>query len=167
MAAFSRVRANVDIDATPDEVWEHIADVRTHVDWMRDATEIRMLSDQLEGVGTRFECDTKIGPLKLTDLMEIIDWRPGVAMGVRHEGVVTGAGLFILTPIDLDRRTRFSWTEELRFPWWLAGPFGATIGGRTVLATVWSRNLRDLKRQIEGGPPDADDVEPETADQPA
>jgi Polyketide cyclase / dehydrase and lipid transport len=148
-AAMARVRCEIEIDALPDEVWAHVADIERHTDWMRDAHEIRMLTEQTSGVGTRYECDTKIGPLKLTDVMEIIDWRPAVAMGVRHEGVVTGAGLFTLTPIDLDRRTRFAWTEELRFPWWLAGPFGATVGGHTVLSAIWNRNLRDLKAQIE------------------
>ena len=148
-AAMARVRCEIEIDALPDEVWAHIADIERHTDWMRDAHEIRMLTEQTSGVGTRYECDTRIGPLKLTDVMEIIDWRPAVAMGVRHEGVVTGAGLFTLTPIDLDRRTRFAWTEELRFPWWLAGPFGATVGGHTVLSAIWNRNLRDLKAQIE------------------
>ena len=148
-AAMARVRCEIEIDALPDEVWAHVADIERHTDWMRDAHEIRMLSEQTSGVGTRYECDTRIGPLKLTDVMEIIDWRPAVAMGVRHEGVVTGAGLFTLTPIDLDRRTRFAWTEELRFPWWLAGPFGATVGGHTVLSVIWNRNLRDLKAQIE------------------
>ena len=148
-AAMARVRCEIEIDALPDEVWAHVADIERHTDWMRDAHEIRMLTEQTSGVGTRYECDTKIGPLKLTDVMEIIDWRPAVALGVRHEGVVTGAGLFTLTPIDLDRRTRFAWTEELRFPWWLAGPFGATVGGHTVLSAIWNRNLRDLKAQIE------------------
>ena len=42
------------------------------------------------GVGTRFECDTKIGPITLTDVMEITEWKPGKAMGVRHTGLITG-----------------------------------------------------------------------------
>ena len=55
------------------------------------------------------------------------------AMGVRHVGVVTGTGRFTLTPIDLGRRTRFTWDESLTFPWWLGGPLGALVGGRLVL----------------------------------
>ena len=62
-------------------------------------------------------------------------------MGVRHVGVVTGTGRFTLTPIDLDRRTRFTWAEELLFPWWLGGPIGASIGGRLVMRRIWKRNL--------------------------
>jgi hypothetical protein len=70
-------------------------------------------------------------------------------MGVRHAGVVTGIGAFELTPIDLDRRTRFTWTEELRFPWYLGGRLGELIGGRWVLAWIWRRNLRALSRLVE------------------
>jgi hypothetical protein len=81
--------------------------------------------------------------------MEITEWVPGKAMGVRHEGVVTGTGQFTLEPIDLDRRTRFTWSEELFFPWWLGGPIGAFIGGKLVMKAIWRRNLRDLRRLVE------------------
>jgi hypothetical protein len=145
----ARVHVSVEIDANAAQVWSYVEPVELHVDWMSDAVAIRFLSEQHRGVGTRFECDTKIGPLKLTDIMEITDWVPEHTMGVQHEGVVTGAGVFTLTAIDLGRRTRFSWTEELRFPWWLAGPIGASIGGKTVLTLMWNRNLKALKEQIE------------------
>ena len=147
----ARVHVSIDIDAAPEQVWAHIEPIERHVDWMSDAVAIRFLTDQHRGVGTRFECDTKVGPLKLTDVMEITDWVPSHSMGVLHSGVVTGAGMFTLTPIDLGRRTRFAWTEELRFPWWLAGPIGATIGGRTILSLMWNRNLTTLRDQIEAG----------------
>ena len=59
-------------------------------------------------------------------------------------------GAFTLTPIDLGRRTRFIWAETLVFPWWLGGPVGAFIGGKVVLRSIWKRNLRNLKRLVEG-----------------
>ena len=52
---------------------------------MADAEVIRFLTEQTAGVGTRFECVTKVGPIRLTDEMEITEWEPGRAMGVRHE----------------------------------------------------------------------------------
>ena len=69
-------------------------------------------------------------------------------MGVRHSGIVTGAGVFTLEPIDLGRRTRFTWEEDLRFPWYVGGPIAGLIGGKAVLRRIWRRNLRALDRQI-------------------
>jgi hypothetical protein len=165
----SRIRVSTVIDATPAEVWDSISDISTHVLWMHDARAIRFTSHRQSGVGTTFDCDTRIGPLRLTDAMEITSWRPRRRMGVRHVGVVTGRGAFTLKPSRrigrADRRrgrgqrrrhrrrgpaTRFTWKESLRFPWWLGGPFGALIGG-AVLRLVWRRNLRTLRRLIEAG----------------
>jgi uncharacterized protein YndB with AHSA1/START domain len=143
---------SIEIDASPATVWEVVEPVERHVDWMHDAVAIRFQSEQTRGVGTRFLCDTKVGPIKLVDQMEITEWEPGEVMGVRHTGIVTGSGRFTLTSLDLDRRTRFTWAEELTFPWYLGGPIGAFIGGKVVLAAIWRRNLRNLKRIVERAP---------------
>jgi Polyketide cyclase / dehydrase and lipid transport len=145
----SRLRVAIDISATPAQVWDVVEPVEDHVEWMHDAVAIRFQTDQRRGVGTAFLCDTKVGPFELVDSMQITEWEPGVAMGVRHVGVVTGTGRFMLTPIDLGRRTRFSWEESLIFPWWLGGPLGAAAGGRVVLRTIWKRNLQELKSVVE------------------
>lgn len=145
----AHISVSIEIDATPERVWEVVEPVERHVDWMHDAVAIRFETDQTRGVGTRFLCDTKVGPIELVDKMEITEWRPGEAMGVRHTGMVTGTGMFTLTPIDLGRRTRFTWAEELIFPWWLGGPIGAWIGGKLVMGAIWRRNLRGLARIVE------------------
>jgi hypothetical protein len=98
-------------------------------------------------VGTTFDCDTKVGPLRLVDQMEITKWRPRKAMGVRHVGLVKGSGVFTLKGIR-GGRTRFIWKERLRFPWWMGGPFGGLVGG-PILRLIWKRNLRNLKRLVE------------------
>ena len=139
MAAIS---VSVDLDAPPRAVWADVADLASHVEWMADAEEIRFTSERTSGLGTTFDCDTRIGPIRLTDKMAITEWEPERAMGVRHEGVVVGEGRFTLEPLDGDR-TRFRWTEELRYPWWLGGPIGASVS-RPVLRAVWRRNLRRL-----------------------
>ena len=143
------ITVSVEIDATTERVWEVVEPVERHVDWMADAVAIRFTGEQTRGIGTAFECDTKVGPITLVDKMEITDWVPRERMGVRHNGVVTGTGHFSLEPIDLDRRTRFTWTEELVFPWWLGGPIGALVGGRVVMGAIWRRNLRALAKIVE------------------
>lgn len=145
----ARISVSIEIDATPERVWQIVEPVERHVDWMHDAVAIRFVTDQTRGVGTEFLCDTKVGPIRLVDRMEITEWQAGETMGVRHTGVVTGTGRFTLTPIDLGRRTRFTWAEELVFPWWLGGPIGAFVGGKIVMQAIWRRNLRELARLVE------------------
>ena len=72
--------------------------------------------------------------------MEITEWRTGRSMGVRHTGLVTGTGRFTLRRVDARGApaTRFTWSERLRFPWWLGGPVGGVVGGR-VMKVVWRR----------------------------
>ncbi|HEU4841074.1 MAG TPA: SRPBCC family protein [Ilumatobacteraceae bacterium] len=145
----TRIRITADYDATPDAVWRAVEHVDSHVDWMADAETIRFLTAQTAGVGTSFECVTRIGPVRLTDRMEITEWEPGRAMGVRHQGVVTGVGRFTIEPLDDGRRSRFAWEEELRFPWWLGGPLGSAVGGPVVLRRIWQGNLRRLRPLVE------------------
>ncbi len=145
----AEISVSVELDATPERVWEVVEPVERHVDWMADAVAIRFTTDQTRGVGTLFECDTKVGPIRLTDHMEITEWVPGRAMGVRHTGIVTGSGVFTLEGIDLDRRTRFTWTEDLRFPWYLGGRLGELVGAKVVMGAIWRRNLKRLKAIVE------------------
>jgi hypothetical protein len=69
-------------------------------------------------------------------------------MGVTHSGVVSGSGVFTLEPIDIGRRTRFTWSEDLRFAWYLGGSIAGLIGGQAVLRRIWRRNLRALERIV-------------------
>ncbi len=145
----ARVEVEVEIDATVAEVWAVVEPIERHVEWMHDAVAIRFEGERTRGVGTRFLCDTRVGPIRLVDRMEITEWQPESVMGVRHAGVVTGSGRFTLAPLDLGRRTRFRWDEQLVFPWWMGGVLGAVIGGRLVLRPIWRRNLNELRRLVE------------------
>lgn len=138
-----RIKVSTVIDASPATVWADLRTIASHVEWMDDAVAIRFTSDRREGVGTAFDCDTRVGPLRLTDRIVVTAWDPGRAMGIRHVGVVTGEGQFTLRRHGR-RRTRFTWTERLTFPWWLGGPAGALVGGQVVLRRVWRHNLANL-----------------------
>ena len=145
------VTVSTDINRSPAEVWADVRNIDSHVDWMADAVEIRFLSEHREGPGTEFECDTKVGPIKLTDVMTITSWVDEQEMGVRHVGVVTGEGVFTLTPLADGTRTRFTWHEALDFPWWLGGPVGERVA-QPILSTIWKRNLTRLKSRLETAP---------------
>ncbi len=144
-----RIRVSTTIDAPPDVVWDAIEDIERHVDWMDDAVAIRLTSKRRSGIGTTFDCDTRVGPIRLTDRFEITEWKPGKVMGIHHLGVVTGTGRFLLKRAR-GGRTRFTWDETLSFPWWLGGRL-AGLPGRPVLRRVFGRDVRNLKALVETG----------------
>jgi hypothetical protein len=141
-----KVRVSEAIPAERRRVWSELARIEDHVAWMMDATEIRFLGATRSGVGTRFECDTKVGPIRLTDVMEITEWEDSEAIGVRHDGVVSGSGRFILTEAA-GPATMVGWEEQLSFPWWLGSTVGELLA-KPVFTAMWRRNLRRLGRRI-------------------
>jgi carbon monoxide dehydrogenase subunit G len=143
-----KLRVGVTIAAPPADVWTAVEPIERHVDWMADAQTITFAGQQTRGVGTTFDCLTAIGPFRLVDRMVVTQWEPNHTIGIEHRGLVTGRGRFTLRRKPRGR-TRFTWTEQLRFPWWMGGPVGALVSA-PVLRVVWRRNLRRLKTQIEG-----------------
>ncbi len=137
------ITVETELAAEVTEVWEDVCDIASHVEWMHDAQAIVFTSDHTQGLGTTFDCLTKVGPIRLTDRMEITEWTHGEAIGVRHVGLVTGKGRFTLTATG-ENTTRFAWAETLHFPWWLGGRIGAWLG-RPILRRVWRRNLQLLR----------------------
>ena len=138
------IRVSTVVPAAPATVWEDLRHIDRHIEWMNDAVAIRFQTDRTEGVGARFECTTRIGPMRLIDRMEVTEWRDGEVMGIRHRGAVSGTGQFRLTACpgpDGSVHSTFEWTETLRFPWWMAGQLGAALA-RPVLRALWDRNLR-------------------------
>ena len=144
------IRVCTTIARPPAELWTVLEPIEQHVEWMADAERITFVSEQTRGIGTTFECLTRIGPLHTTDVMRVNEWEPGSSMGIVHEGAVTGAGRFTLTAVE-PGSTLFCWTETLRFPWWMGARVGELVG-RPVLRLVWSRNLRRLRALVEATP---------------
>jgi uncharacterized protein YndB with AHSA1/START domain len=144
----SKIRVSTLIRAPRPVVWHAVRDVASHVRWMHDADRIRITSPRATGVGTTFVCDTRVGPFRLSDAMEVIEWRERRSMGIRHTGLVRGVGRFTLR--TRPGGTLFTWEERLRFPSWMGGRLGAIVA-KPVLRRIWKRNLATLKRMVESG----------------
>jgi uncharacterized protein YndB with AHSA1/START domain len=142
-----KIRVGITIDAPPARVWRAVEPIERHVDWMADAVAIRFRGSRTRGVGTAFDCETKVGPFRTVDQMTVTEWQPERAMGIEHRGVFTGRGRFTLRR-RRGGRTRFTWTEQLTFPLWMGGPLGA-FAAKPVLRAIWRRNLRRLKAHVE------------------
>lgn len=132
------VSVSVVIDAPLDLVWQEVADLGSHPEWMADADSIRFADEQRRGVGTTMQVATRLGPLRASDWLVVTAWEEKRLIEVAHVGTVGGWGRFRLDP--LAGGVRFTWTEELRFPLWLVGPVTAFVA-QWILAVVWRRNL--------------------------
>ena len=146
-----RIHVCIEIHRTPAEVWADVEDIASHVSWMADAESITFVGDQRSGVGTAFDCATRVGPFRLNDRMTITAWEPEHTMGVDHRGLVTGTGAFAMTAVPSGGGgtcTQFCWEEVLTFPWWMGGPIGGFFA-KPMLMFVWKRNLTRLKDRVE------------------
>ena len=137
-----RIRVGIDIDAPVAAVWSYVSDIPSHVEWMADARSITFTSP------STFDCLTVVGPFRMVDRMEIVEWEEGAVIGIRHVGLVRGEGRFTLGP-SASGGTTFEWDEQLRFPWWLGGVVGAWLA-RPVLRRIWRRNLAALASRCAG-----------------
>ena len=138
---------SIDIEAPLERVWAEAIDYASHAEWMRDAHSIRFEGEQRQGAGTVLLIETRVGPLRTVDRFEITGVEPMRRVTGRHLGLFTGEGQFEMAGIG-PGRTRFSWRERIRFPWYFGGPVGAWLG-KLVLARVWRSNLAALKTRIE------------------
>lgn len=134
-----RLLVDTTIEAPIAEIWEDLAVIERHVEWMNDAVAIRFTSERRQGIGTAFVCDTKVGPLRLTDHMSITGWDEQHRIAVKHTGLVTGSGEFRLKALS-EASCQFEWDEQLSFPWWMGGRLTEVIGC-VVLRQIWKRNL--------------------------
>jgi carbon monoxide dehydrogenase subunit G len=126
-------------------VWDELADLGSHSEWMRDAGSIEFVGGQTTGVGTRMRVPTRVGPFRTTDMMTVVEWEEGRSIAVEHLGAVSGLGRFEIRASG--HGTELTWSETLRFPWWLGGRLGAFLA-RPILRQVWRGNLERFRRRL-------------------
>ncbi len=141
----ARIAVSRTMAAPTDRVWTAMADLGSHVEWMKDARSIVFTGEQRTGVGTRMQVETRFGPLRTLDIMEVTGWEEGESIEVSHRGLIKGRGTLRAAP--LDQETLVTWEEELEFPWWLGGAITAWLA-RPVLAAVWRGNLKRLEESL-------------------
>ena len=115
-----RIETSIIINKPLDTVWQEVKVMENHVNWMEDAVKIDILSENNSGIDTKMNVLTKVGPIKLTDIITVTEWKEKESIGVIHEGIVTGEGIFYLTALN-ESQTEFRWEETLKFPIYLGG----------------------------------------------
>jgi hypothetical protein len=142
----ARIDLSIFLAAPTQRVWAELADLGSHPEWMDDAATVTFIGEQRVGIGTRMVAATRVGPLRASDAMDVVEWVEGRVIGVEHVGSVKGTGRFEIEPVE--GGTDMAWTESLRFPWWLGGRLGEWVA-QPILTRIWTGSLQRLKRRVE------------------
>jgi uncharacterized protein YndB with AHSA1/START domain len=122
-------------------LWDALADLEGHREWMTDVRMLRFLTEQRSGVGTRYEII--VGPLRVRDHIEVIAWDRPSELAITHRiGPARGEGRLLLA-VD-GSGTRLEWQARFEVPRWAGGRLTERLG---VPATrrLLTRNLGSLR----------------------
>lgn len=137
---------SVQIPAPIGAVWDDLARIETHAEWMTDAVAIEFLGEERQGVGTRIRVPTRVGPLTTVDYMTFTAWEPPNRMAIAHEGKFTGTGELALRATM--RGTVLTWREEVHFPPLFGGPAGEWAAA-PILRRIWRANLNRFAHRFD------------------
>ena len=126
----------------PEVVWDLLTDWEHQDDWMLEASDFVVMSEQRAGVGVEAEATIRIGGITTRDKVRVVEWEPARHLAIEHYGWVSGVGHIYLTPLGEDR-THVFWREELYPPVGLLGAIGMTAL-RPVMGRLFRRDLRVL-----------------------
>jgi hypothetical protein len=144
-----RVEAEAILPGTPERAWSVLTDWERQPEWMRDADSVRVLTPSREGVEVRIAVKTRVlGMPLLTEILEVVEWRPPGFLAVRHTGFVRGIGEWRL---DRDvSGTRYRWIEDLSLPVPVIGEL-ALLLYRPFMRRLMRLAVDDLRRSLVAG----------------
>ena len=137
------VTVGENFDLGPARLWDALADLEAHREWMTDVRALRFVTAQRSGVGTGYVIDVGIGPVPVRDHIEVIAWdRPDELAITHHIGPARGEGRFLLAATE--NGTRLEWRTRFELPRWAGGSVTERLG-RGPTRRRLTRNLASLR----------------------
>ena len=125
-------------------LWDALADLESHREWMTDVRELRFLTERRSGEGTRYKIT--VGPLRMRDHIEVITWDRPRELAITHRiGPARGEGRFLLA-VD-GAGTRLEWRARFEIPSWAGGRLSERLGVPPTHRLL-TRNLGSLRRWL-------------------
>jgi uncharacterized membrane protein len=140
------VSDRITVHATPDEVWDVIADFEAYPQWQPDVKEAEVLAYTDDGWGerVRFVVDAKLFVARLLLAYTYTDTTMRWVL-VEGEGVGKNDGMYTVEPVD-DDVTEVSYELEIVPAFPVPGVMRRAAARRIVEAA-----LADMKQRVEAG----------------
>ena len=133
-----------DVAASPDEVWEILADIEAQPAWMNDLKSVRLLTGSPIGVGTRAIGTIRILGISVEDPIVITSFDRPSRYAIEHQGRYVGTGVIELVATGAGTHVR--WTEVLIPP---ILPHLLAILQRPIFGAVFQADLDRLRDLVE------------------
>jgi hypothetical protein len=125
-------------------LWDALADLEGHREWMTDVRRLRFLTEQRSGVGTKYEIT--VGRLRVRDRIEVKAWDRPRELAITHRiGPARGEGRFLLAADGAG--TRLEWQARFEVPWWAGGRLTERLGVPSTRRLL-TRNLGSLRQWL-------------------
>jgi uncharacterized protein YndB with AHSA1/START domain len=130
------------LPAPPVVAWELLTDWEHLGEWMLEASDFAVISEQREGVGVEAEATISIGGFRSRDKVRVSRWEKERCVAIEHLGWVRGLGEMFLTPTE-DGGTFLLWREKLWPPLGGIGAVGLALM-KPVMHGIFRRDVRVL-----------------------
>ncbi|MPZ94902.1 MAG: SRPBCC family protein [Propionibacteriales bacterium] len=100
------------IEASPDKVWEVLADGWLYPLWVVGATRMRAVDDTWPAVGSKLRHSAGVWPLVIDDNTEVLEVEPGRSLRLRARGWPMGEAEVLITLAPEGSRTRVDIVED-------------------------------------------------------
>jgi uncharacterized protein YndB with AHSA1/START domain len=133
-------------DLDQARLWDALADLESHREWMTDVRTLRFLTEQRSGAGTRYVIGVRTGPLRVHDHIEVITWERPRELAITHRiGPARGEGRFLL---EVDGPgTRLEWRTRFEVPTRAGGRLTERLGAPATRRLL-TRNLASFRRWL-------------------
>ncbi|MGA8986565.1 SRPBCC family protein [Aeromicrobium sp.] len=128
------------ITATPDEVWDVLADGWLYPLWVVGATRIRDVDEDWPAKGSRIHHSVGVWPVMIDDHTRVLAAVPGRSITLRARAWPMGEADVVIRLEDVGVQTEVTIEEEV-----VAGPGKAIPAPITGLSLKW-RNVETLRR---------------------
>ena len=133
-------RNSMVIEATPDQVWDVLADGWLYPLWVVGATRMRDVEDAWPQVGSKLHHSAGVWPLVINDDTEVLEASPRTSMKLRARGWPLGEAEVLITLTPVGPHTRVDIEEDA-----VSGP-GAMLPKPLRDPMIKVRNVETLRR---------------------